>query len=389
MKRVFIIVLDSLGIGFASDAREFGDEGAFTLRSLYETGLLDIPNLKKLGLGNISGLDFIGAVDAPAASVARVSEASAGKDTTIGHWEIAGHISNRPLPTFPDGFPKELLDEFSKRVGRGVLCNLPYSGTAVIRDFGEEHIRTGDLIVYTSADSVFQIAAHGDIVPLDELYKICETAREMLTGELGVGRVIARPFLGNAPDFYRTADRRDFSLDPPAYMLPDAVLDGGLESISVGKIIDIFAGRGFSRVIRTHSNKEGMDATLGLADQDFSGLCFVNLVDFDSLWGHRRDTRGYALGLNEFDRFLGEFIPKMKEDDDLIITADHGCDPAFTATTDHTRENVPMVMYSKGLSPVNYGELDTFAHIGAIAASLLGIDFKCGGEPLTWRIDND
>ena len=382
MKRVFIIVLDSLGIGLARDAVAFGDEGSFTLKSIYDTGLLSIDNLKKLGLGNISGLDFIGGENAPAASVARVMEASAGKDTTIGHWEIAGHISKKPLPTFPNGFPKELLDEFSAAVGRGVLCNKPYSGTAVIKDYGKRHLESGDLIVYTSADSVFQIAAHEEIVSLDELYRICETARKMLTGELGVGRVIARPFLGSAPDFYRTANRRDFSLEPPVRMLPDAVMDSGKDSISVGKIIDIFAGRGFSRFIRTHSNREGMDETLKLADEDFSGLCFVNLVDFDSLWGHRRDVGGYALGLNEFDVFLGEFIPKMKENDALIVTADHGCDPAFTATTDHTREDVPLLIYSKSLSPVNYGELDTFARIGATVAKLLGVDFKCDGEPL-------
>ena len=382
MKRVFIIVLDSLGIGLAHDAREFGDLGAFTLKSLYGTGLLKIDNLKALGLGNISGLDFVGAAKEPMASVARVREASAGKDTTIGHWEIAGHISKKPLPTFPEGFPEAFLNKFSKAVGRGVLCNRPYSGTAVIKDYGEEHLRSGDLIVYTSADSVFQIAAHEELVPLDELYRICETAREMLVGDLGVGRVIARPFLGSAPDFYRTANRHDFSLEPPVKMLPDAVLEQGMDSISVGKIIDIFASRGFSRFVRTHSNREGMDEALRLVTEDFSGLCFVNLVDFDSLWGHRRDTKGYALGLNEFDVFLGEFIPKMREDDALIITADHGCDPDFLATTDHTREDVPFVLYSKSLTAVNYGVIDTFAHIGATVAELLGVNFKCDGESL-------
>lgn len=385
MKRVFIIVLDSLGIGLARDAREFGDEGSFTLKSLHGTGLLSIGNLKKMGLGNISGLDFLGKERAPVASVARVREASAGKDTTIGHWEIAGHISSKPLPTFPYGFPREFLDRFSEKVGRRILCNKPYSGTAVINDYGEEHLRSGDLIVYTSADSVFQIAAHVDKIPLDELYGICETAREMLTGDLGVGRVIARPFAGKAPDLYRTADRRDFSLEPPVKMLPDAVLESGLDCISVGKIIDIFAGRGFSRVIRTHSNREGMEEVLKLADEDFSGLCFVNLVDFDSLWGHRRDTKGYALGLNEFDALLGRLLPKLDDNDALIITADHGCDPAFTATTDHTREDVPMVLYSKALSPVSYGEVDSFSRIGATAAMLLGVDFSCDGEPLEFQ----
>ncbi len=382
MKRVFLIVLDSVGIGRAVDAADFGDEGAFTLKSVYGTGKLSMPNLCAMGLGNIEGLDFLGTVPTPTASVARVREASMGKDTTIGHWEIAGHISEKPLPTFPNGFPKSFLDEFSKRVGRGVLCNRPYSGTAVIKDFGEEHIKSGKLIVYTSADSVFQIAAHTDIVPLSELYSICEVAREMLCGELSVGRVIARPFSGSAPDFYRTADRHDYSLEPPVQMLADAVQRAGLETVSVGKIIDIFAGRGFDRAYRTHSNKEGMERTAELAKESFSGLCFVNLVDFDMLWGHRRDPLGYAQGLCEFDRWLGAFIQLLDKDDALIITADHGCDPAFAKTTDHTREDVPLLIYSKGLEAKNYGMLDTFAHIGATAAWLLGVPLVCDGQPI-------
>ena len=382
MKRVFLIVLDSMGIGKAKDAASFGDEGAFTLKSAHETGRLSMKNLCRMGLGNIEGLDFLGKEDTPTASVARVREASMGKDTTIGHWEIAGHISTSSLPVFPQGFPKEFLDDFSKKVGRGVLCNKPYSGTAVISDFGEEHIKTGDLIVYTSADSVFQIAAHTDVVPLTELYSICETAREMLCGELSVGRVIARPFTGNAPDFKRTADRRDYSLEPPTAMLADAVQASGLSTISVGKIIDIFAERGFDSAIRTHSNSEGMAEALALAKEDFKGLCFVNLVDFDMLWGHRRDPEGYAEGLCAFDSWLGEFTKELSEDDALIITADHGCDPSFAKTTDHTREDVPLIIYSKGLLPKNYGTRDTLADIGATAASLLRIDFKCDGTPI-------
>ena len=373
MKRVFLIVLDSFGIGEALDADAFGDKGAHTLKSLYNTGRLYIPNLLKLGIGNIRGLEFLGSTSSPSASVARVREASEGKDTTIGHWEIAGHISPKPLPTFPCGFPEEFLEGFSKRVGRGVLCNRPYSGTAVLEDFGEEHMRTGDLIVYTSADSVFQIAAHTDIVPLEELYSICSIAREMLIGDMAVGRVIARPFDGTAPSFHRTADRRDYSLEPPASLLPDVLQRAGYTTISVGKIIDIFAERGFDRAYRTHSNTEGMEKTMSVVEQDFSGLCFVNLVDFDMRWGHRRDPLSYTEGLNAFDSWLGEFIKKLRADDALIITADHGCDPSFMRTTDHTREDVPCIIYSESLTPVNFEVRNSFSDIGATVAMLLGL----------------
>ena len=383
MRRVFLIVLDSFGIGDAFDAKDFGDEGAHTLGSLYKSGRLSIPTLLGMGLGNIDGLDFLGKTDTPSASVARVREASMGKDTTIGHWEIAGHISPSPLPTFPQGFPKSILNELSKRTGRGILCNRPYSGTKVIEDFGSEHMLTGDLIVYTSADSVFQIAAHTDIVPLDELYSICETAREMLVGDMAVGRVIARPFDGKAPDFRRTADRRDYSLNPPSGLLPEALQRAGLTTISVGKIIDIFAEQGFDRAIRTHSNEEGMKATSDIARKNFSGLCFVNLVDFDMLWGHRRDVFGYAEGLCVFDRWLGGFISQLSEDDALIICADHGCDPAFVTTTDHTREDVPCLIYSKSLPPINYGVRHSLADIGATAAHLLGVDLCGDGRAMT------
>lgn len=382
MRRVFLIVLDSLGIGEAVDASDFGDEGAHTLRSLYNTGRLSIPNLKKMGMGNIKGLEFLGVTPAPTASVARVREASVGKDTTIGHWEIGGHISPKPLPTFPEGFPEELLEELSRKTGRGVLCNRPYSGTAVIADFGEAHLRTGSLIVYTSADSVFQIAAHTDIVPLSELYSICETAREMLTGDLSVGRVIARPFSGKAPDFYRTADRRDYSAEPPVRLLPEALQDAGLTTVAVGKIIDIFAGRGFDRAIRTHSNDEGMAAAAGIAMEDFSGLCFENLVDFDMLWGHRRDAASYTEGLNAFDSWLGGFVKLLREDDVLIVTADHGCDPCYEKTTDHTREDVPCIIYSAGLVPKNLGVRNSLSDIGATAAALLGVGFRGDGMPM-------
>ncbi len=381
-KRVFLFVLDSVGAGEAPDADRFGDRGAFTLKSCADTGYLRIPNLLSLGLGNVEGLSFLGRESLSRGAYGRMKEASDGKDTTVGHWEIAGHISPKPLPTFPDGFPTDFLAEFSRKIGRGILCNRPYSGTAVIRDFGDAHCQTGDLIVYTSADSVFQIAAHTDTVPLEELYRICETARKMLRGELGVGRVIARPFTGNAPDFVRTADRRDYSLEPPVSMLPDAVLAAGLDSISVGKIVDIFAGRGFTRVIRTHSNREGMAAAEALVKEDFCGLCFVNLVDFDTLWGHRRDAKSYAEGLSDFDGWLGGFLPLLRKDDALIVTADHGCDPSFSATTDHTREYVPLLISGDGISPESLGTRNTFADVAATVSAMLGVNFDCDGRSI-------
>ncbi len=381
-KRVFLIVLDSLGAGEAPDARLFGDEGASTLRSLHETGKLNIPTLLKMGLGEVDGLSYLGKTATPCAAVARLREASMGKDTTIGHWELAGHISPRPLPTFPEGFPADLIEKFSSAVGRGVLCNRPYSGTEVIRDFGEAHLRTGDLIVYTSADSVFQIAVHTDIVPLEELYRICETARQMLTGDLGVGRVIARPFEGVSPDFVRTGDRRDFSLEPPERLLPQAVAESGRESIAVGKITDIFAGVGMTRSLRTHSNEEGMAMTAEVAREDFSGLCFVNLVDFDSKWGHRRDAVGYAEALSRFDAWLSGFLPLLGEEDLLLITADHGCDPAFLRSTDHTREYVPLLMYGSSVTPRNFGTRETFADVAATVAQALSLDFSCDGQSI-------
>lgn len=382
IKRAFIIVLDSLGAGAAPDAEEFGDLGAFTLRSLSSSAELSIPNLIGMGLGNIDGLSFLGRTDSQSAVCARMTEASRGKDTTIGHWEIAGKISHTPLPTFPDGFPRELIDKFTELCGRDVLCNLPYSGTKVLSDFGEEHMRSSALIVYTSADSVFQIAAHEDIVPLDELYGVCRKAREMLTDEYGVGRVIARPFAGEAPNFYRTDNRRDFSLEPDGVLLPEVFFDAGLASISVGKISDIFADRRFTKKILTHSNAEGMQVTAGMLDEDFCGLCFVNLVDFDMKFGHRRDVDGYARALTEFDGFIGEFTKNMRDDDALFITADHGCDPAFMATTDHTREYTPLLIYSKNLLPKNLGTRDGFADIAATVADIFGLSFECDGAPI-------
>lgn len=380
---MFLIVLDSVGAGEAPDAADFSDVGAHTLKSVYNTGKLDVPCLLSLGLGNIDGLGFLGETCAPRASVARLRELSRDKDTTIGHWEIAGHVSDSPLPTFKGGFPEEIIKRLESAFGRGILCNKAYSGTAVIKDFGEEHMKSGKLIVYTSADSVLQIAAHTDIVPLEELYGYCRKAREIMSGEkYGVGRVIARPFETRDGQFVRTADRRDFSLTPPEDLLPDAVLAAGMDSIAVGKINDIFAGRGFTESYYTHSNKEGMEMCAQVAKRDFRGLCFVNLVDFDMLWGHRRDAVSYAEGLNEFDRWLCGFVDTLTERDVLIITADHGCDPSFAASTDHTREYTPFIMYQKGEAVKKFGTREGFCDIAATVASKLGLSFECDGSPM-------
>ena len=383
IKRVFLIVLDSVGAGESCDAAAFGDVGAHTLRSLWQTGRLEIPNLCRLGIGNIEGLSFLGNNENPLGCVARMRERSKGKDTTVGHWEIAGHVSHTPLPTFPDGFPEDILNKVRRISDREVLCNKPYSGTAVIDDYGKESFESGALIVYTSADSVLQIAAHTDVVPLEELYRICSELRGELVGQSdGVGRIIARPFCGSVGAFYRTADRRDYSLEPPHGLLPEALKNSGFDSVSVGKISDIFADVGFSAVNRTHSNKEGMEIAKRYINTDFTGLCFINLVDFDMLWGHRRDALGYTEGFCEFDRWLGGVLPSLKDDDVIMITADHGCDPSFMASTDHTREYTPFVAYSKGLVPTNFGTRDGFADIGATVARLLGASFECDGRPM-------
>ena len=383
IKRIFLIVLDSVGAGEAPDAAEFGDVGAHTLKSLWQTGSLNIENLRSLGIGNIEGLSFLGTTDAPLACVARMRERSMGKDTTVGHWEIAGHVSARALPTFPDGFGESILEKIKKISGREILCNKPYSGTAVIDKYGKEAFEKKALIVYTSADSVLQIAAHTDVVPLEELYRVCSELRGELTedGE-AVGRIIARPFNGGNGNFKRTADRRDYSLKPPICLLPESLKKAGFDSISVGKISDIFAGVGFTRATPTHSNQEGMKIAEAYIESDFSGLCFVNLVDFDMLWGHRRDANAYARGLGEFDVWLGSILPKLRDDDLFIITADHGCDPCFTLSTDHTREYTPFIAYGKVLVPDNFGTRDSFADIGATIADLFGIDFDSDGEPI-------
>ncbi len=371
MKRVFLIVLDSFGIGAAPDATAFGDAGANTLQSCAATGKLHIPNMIKAGLGNIPGVTCLPGEENPAAACARLTEASQGKDTTIGHWELAGVISEKPLPTYPKGFPEEVLAPFRQLTGRGVLANAPWSGTEVIGAFGRQHMETGDLIVYTSADSVFQIAAHEDIVPPEQLYQYCRIARDILTGSHGVGRVIARPFLGTPGHFKRTANRHDFSIQPPKDTLLDKLKDAGKRVIGIGKIHDIFAGRGLTDFVYTSANQDGMEKTMAYAQKDFNGLCFVNLVDFDMVYGHRRDAVGYAKALNEFDKWLGSFLPLLGSDDALLITADHGCDPGFAASTDHTREYVPLLAF--GVKPGNLGTKQTFSFVADMVLQLLGV----------------
>ena len=373
MKRFFIIVLDSCGIGELPDAHLWNDEGSNTMKAIRNHPNFDCPNLKKMGFFNIENVG--GGVENPTGSFARLGELSKGKDTTIGHWEIAGIVSPTPLPTYPNGFPEEVVKEFEALTGRKVLCNMPYSGTEVIKDYGKEHIETGALIVYTSADSVFQIAAHEDYVPIDELYRYCEIARNMLQGKHGVGRVIARPFNGEYP-FTRTANRHDYSLLPQGTTMLDLLMEKGLQTISVGKIYDIFAGKSVSESNRTKSNTHGMEVTLDIQKRDFEGLCFVNLVDFDMKYGHRNDIAGYAQAMTDFDRQLGEFVENMGDEDILIITADHGCDPA-TPSTDHSREYVPMVVYGKGVkSGVDMKTRDSFADISATVLEYFGVDQK-------------
>lgn len=385
-KRVILIVMDSFGIGEEPDAFEYGDVGCNTLRSCTKSPYFKADNLKKLGFFNIDGVKDINYTEEeknPLASYARLREASKGKDTTIGHFEIAGIISERPLPTYPNGFPKEIINEFEEKTGRGILCNKPYSGTVVINEYGEEHEKTGKLIVYTSADSVFQIAAHEDVVPLEELYKDCKIAREILQGEHGVGRVIARPFIGDKNNGYkRTTNRHDFSIEPPADTMLDCLMRASKSTIGVGKIKDIYAGKGISEYVYTTGNEDGINKTLEYMDKDFNGLLFVNLVDYDMLYGHRNDVDGYAKAVAYFDERLPEIIDKMWDDDVLMITADHGCDPGFTKSTDHSREYVPFIMYGKEITPKNYGTRKSFSDIGKTVLKLLDTQGDISGESL-------
>lgn len=382
MKRVFLIVLDSFGIGEMEDAASYGDVHVNTLGSVSSSKAFHMPNMARLGLFGIDGVECGAKAERSLATVARLREVSKGKDTTIGHWEIAGVCSQSPLPTYPDGFPEELLQQFSERTGRGILCNRPYSGTEVIRAYGEEHMRTGKLIVYTSADSVFQIAAHEDIVPVEQLYEYCRIARALLQGEHGVGRVIARPFTGEAGAYTRTARRHDFSIQPPKVTMLDQLSEAGKDVLAVGKINDIFAGKGITESVYTSGNEEGIARTLEYLEKDFEGLCFINLVDFDMLYGHRRDVDGYAKALSYFDRKLPAIMDKLRDEDILMITADHGCDPAYSATTDHTREYVPFLMYGKQLHAVNLGTRDTFADIAATVLDYFDIKPEFAGESM-------
>lgn len=378
-KRVFLIVLDSAGIGAAPDAERFHDAGSDTMGSCVKSGKLNVPNMVRLGLYNIEGTSFYKPEEYVTGCYGKLTEKSAGKDTTMGHWEIAGVVSPAPMPTYPNGFPDEIIDEFKKRTGRGVLCNRPYSGSEVIKDYGEQHLKTGDFIVYTSADSVFQVAAHEEKVPLEELYRCCQIARDILQGEHGVGRVIARPFIGEYP-YTRTVNRHDFSLEPPGQTVMDAMIREGKHVIGVGKIYDIFAGRGIRESYPNKGNDLNMVQTLECMNQDFTGLCFVNLVDFDMMYGHRNDVEGYVNALNKVDQQLGMLMERMQEEDILIVTADHGCDPGF-AGTDHTREYVPCLCYGKCLKQgVNLGIRNSFADIAKTVAEYLDVTFDGDGE---------
>ena len=379
MKRVFLIVLDSVGIGEMPDADEYGDAGSNTIAAAASSPSFSMPNMQKLGFFNIDGVDCREGSAAPAGAFARLTERSKGKDTTIGHWEIAGLVSEQPLPTFPDGFPKELLDEFEKETGRKVLCNKPYSGTEVIKDFGEEHRKTGALIVYTSADSVFQIAAHEEIVPIEELYRYCEIARRLCTGKFGVGRVIARPFEGEYP-FSRTSRRHDYSLEPPKSTMLNYISGAGKEVLAVGKINDIFAGSGVTDMVRTVSNADGIDKTLSWMERDFNGICFTNLVDYDMLYGHRNDVEGYAKALTSFDERLPQILAALKDEDILMITADHGCDPS-TPSTDHSREYTPLVIAGAPVKAgINLGTRASFADIAASVLEYLEVPGETAGK---------
>ena len=387
IKRVFLVVLDSFGCGAAPDAAEFGDDATCsTLRSVSQSGLFPAANLTRLGLYNIDGAACGTPSAAPIGAHARLRELSRGKDTTIGHWEMAGIVRNEPLPTYPDGFPREVTAALETAFGRKILCNKPYSGTAVIHDYGREHEETGALIVYTSADSVLQIAAHEKHVPVDTLYDYCRQARAIMQCVHGVGRIIARPFVGTYPNYERTPHRHDFSLDPTGDTVLDALSRAGRDVIGVGKISDIFGGRGLTRSLGANeSNTDGMAKTTALLAEDFTGLAFINLVDGDMIYGHRRDIPGYARAMQEFDDWLAGFLPAMREGDVLMITADHGCDPGAEGT-DHTREYVPLLVYGKKIAPVNLGTYPTFAMLGATIADIFDAHLTTKGESFLPRV---
>lgn len=384
LKRATIIVLDSVGVGELPDAGRYGDAGSHTLaHTAAVVGGLHLPHLEEFGLGWITPVQGVACVPRPKAAYGKMAEQSAGKDTTTGHWEIAGLILERAFPTYPDGFPPGVIEAFSHRIGRPVLGNKPASGTVIIEELGVEHLRTGYPIVYTSADSVFQIAAHEEIIPVEELYRYCLVAREILVGEHGVARVIARPFVGRPGAFHRTERRRDFSLPPPAPTVLDKIRETGREVAGIGKIEDIFAGRGLTRATHTTGNLDGIQATCRALEEEWEGLIFTNLVDYDMLYGHRNDPAGYARALEEFDCHLPEVMQRLGRDEVLIITADHGCDPT-TPSTDHSREYVPLLVYGEkaGLPAVDLGIRSTFADVAATLAGWFGLDWAGPGRPL-------
>lgn len=392
-RRVFLIIADSLGVGASPDACNFfngggTDEGCDTYGSLVRYDGFSAPFLHESGIGNIDGTCY-GKADSPIAAYGRMKEMSAGKDTVTGHWEICGVITDKPMPTYPDGFPEELMRSICDRFGRGWLCNKPYSGTEVIKDYGREHIETGNLIIYTSSDSVFQIAAHESVVPIEELYDYCRTAREMLCGDNAVGRVIARPFVGEYPNYVRTANRHDYALEPGCDTLCDLISSAGMDVIGIGKIGDIFAHRGITEEIHTESNTDGINKTIEKLNEDFAGLCFVNLVDFDSKYGHRRDVKGYADAVVELDGALRKMASMLRSDDVLIVSADHGCDPGFKGT-DHTREYVPVLVYGKNIDAVNIGTRSSFADLGKTIAEMLGVNAEAlSGESFLIMINKN
>lgn len=387
INRAVLIVLDSVGVGELPDANEYGDVGSNTVKNIYKNiDDFSLPNLEKLGLLNIDGFEDIKKTDVYLGTVAKCNEKSKGKDTTTGHWEISGLVLEKPFPTYPNGFPDEFIKEFEQKVGRKTIGNYPASGTEIIKELGKEHVETGNLIVYTSADSVFQIAAHEEIVSLNELYNICKIAREMLQGEHGVGRVIARPFIGVEGNYTRTSNRRDFSLVPPKDTLLDYVKNNNMEVYAIGKIEDIFVNKGITKSNHTHNNEEGIEATIEALKEDFKGLIFTNLVDFDMVYGHRNNVQGYADALKYFDDKLPEIIDNLKDDDVLIITADHGCDPT-TESTDHSREYIPLIFYGKNIKENNnLGILDTYSSIGKTILNMLKIKNDIEGKSVLGNI---
>ena len=387
LKRAILVVLDGVGVGANPDAHAYGDDGASSLEHCAQAvGGLELPNLGRIGLGNITPILGTPPTDKALGSYGRMAEAATGKDSTTGHWEMTGVVLHKPLPTYPHGFPAHLVDQFEKAIGREVLGNKAASGTEIIKELGEEHLRTGRPILYTSADSVFQLAAHQDVIPLEELYHMCRIARDMLSGDNAVGRVIARPFIGTPGNFRRTEHRRDFSLAPLGTTLLDVIKESGREVIGIGKIEDLFAGRGLTRRDHTETNKDGMAATLRLLERDFTGLLFVNLVEFDMLWGHRRDSQGYAQALRDVDDWSAQVQKVMQPGDAIFFTADHGNDPTYRGS-DHTREQVPLLAYGQPVrAGVDLGARSTFADLGQTLAQAFEVSPLVAGTSFAHEI---